>query len=82
MKHLKKFEGLEEGWTVDQKRLERLRNLLTPLINLPMMMEDNEDGKMDEIVQSQMKTALDVIPLVREALREEITMEELKKLYL
>lgn len=66
---------------LEERRLERLRNLLTPLINLPTFIERNEDGKFDDIINSSAEKCNEVIPFIREALRSDITLEELNQLY-
>lgn len=70
-----------EELTLEERRLERLRNLLTPLVNLPSYINNNEDGKLDEFIKKSAKSAEELIPLVKEALRSDITIEELNKLY-
>lgn len=83
MRNIKTFESFnpEENYTVEDKRLERLRNLITPLINLTMFIKDNKDGKLDGIIEDSVERCLDVIPLIRKALKDDITMEELYQLY-
>lgn len=67
--------------TLEERRLERLRNLLTPLINLPEFILRNEDGHLDDIIKSSAEKSKDLIPLIKEALRSDITLKELNRLY-
>jgi len=67
--------------SLEQRRLERLRNLLTPFINLPLFIRDNKDGKFDDIVNDTAKRAEELTPMIKEALRSDITLEELNQLY-
>jgi hypothetical protein len=67
--------------SLEERRLERLRNLLTPIMNLPSFVKENEDGKYDDIIQNTADIAEKVIPLIKEALRSDITLNELNQLY-
>jgi hypothetical protein len=67
--------------SLEERRLERLRNLLTPIMNLPSFVKENEDGKYDDIIQNTADIAEKVIPLIKEALRSDITLDELNQLY-
>jgi len=67
--------------SLEERRLERLRNLLTPIFNLPLFIKDNEDGKFDDIINDTAKKAEELIPMIKEALRSDITLDELNQLY-
>ena len=67
--------------TLEERRRERLRNLLTPLVNLPSFVTSNVDGKYDEIITSTAKKSEQLVPMIKEALRSDITLDELNQLY-
>jgi len=74
MNHMDIFNELEE------KRLERLRNLLTPFLLLPELVKDNNYP--DSLKIDTADTCLKILPLIHKALSEDITLDELHNLYL
>lgn len=70
--------------TKEQKRLERLRNQLSPLYGLADMVLANADSDKDlsDIILSAAKRAKLNQPLIKDALELDITYEELGQLYL
>jgi len=67
---------------LEERRLERLRNLLTPMFNLPLFIKGNEDGKFDDIIKKTADKAEELMPMIKEALRSDITLNELNQLYI
>jgi hypothetical protein len=66
---------------LEERRLERLRNLLTPMFNLPLFVKGNEDGRLDDIIKDTADKAEKLMPMIKEALRSDITLNELNQLY-
>lgn len=68
----------------EEKRLERLRNYLSPAINLPVMLLENKfwekDGDIKEIIMACAKQAKISNEKVKKCLSGDITLDELKKL--
>lgn len=68
----------------EEKRLERLRNFLTPAMNLPIMLLEEKfwekDGDVKEFVIGCAKQAKISNVKVKKCLSEHITLDELKKL--
>lgn len=71
-----------EKLTLEERRLERLRNLLTPLMNLPDFILNNESGKFDNLIKSTAERGKEVAPLIKKALSSDVTLKELNKLYI
>jgi hypothetical protein len=68
--------------TLEQRRCERLRNLLSPAYTLAQFLqEDNEDGKLDNIIKDSADKVLEVWPMIEKALDPNATLEELNQLY-
>ena len=66
---------------LEERRCERLRNLLSPMYNLAQMIESNEDGNFDELIKKESKKALENWDLIEIALTPSSTLDELNKLY-
>jgi len=66
---------------IKERRLERLRNLMSPSFNLPLFIQENENGKLDDLIKSTADKAAKSLPLIKEALRSDITLLELGQLY-
>ena len=67
--------------TLEQRRCERLRNLLTPFYSITQFVQENKDGKYDEIIKDSSDKALETWPLIEKALDPNATLEELNQLY-
>ena len=78
---IKKFNENTYLESIEDKRLERLRNLLTPLFTLVQISSDNSDGKFDDLIKKSLKTCKEVLPLIKVALKDNVTREELGQLY-
>lgn len=85
MKHIKKFnEAYQDGddYSLEERRLERLRNHLSPFLTLPEMVKMNKDGKLDDMIDKTIETCEKLSPMVKRALADDVTLEELNKMYL
>jgi hypothetical protein len=72
----------DEGMTLEERRLERLRNLLSPFLFLPELMKMNKDGKFDNLIENNIDICIETEPLIRKCLSDGVTLDELNKLYL
>ena len=71
-----------EELTVEQRRCERLRNLLSPAYTLAQFVqEDNVDGKLDKYIKNSADRVMEVWPMIEKALDPNVTIEELNQLY-
>ena len=66
---------------LEEKRLERLRNLLSPLCNLPDMIVNNTGGVFDSLILKTAEKSKEVLPMILKALESNITLSELNQLY-
>jgi hypothetical protein len=66
---------------VEQRRCERLRNLLSPLYNLAQFIQEDND-KLEELIKREADRAMENWPLIEKALDPNATLEELNQLYL
>jgi hypothetical protein len=80
MNYIKPFNESSDDMSLEERRLERLRNLLSPFLFLPELIEKNEDGKFDKMIQDTAKTCKDIEELVRKCLSEHATLDELNNL--
>lgn len=69
--------------TLEEKRLERLRNLLSPFITLSQLIEDELDNEeYKQLILDTAKTCNKLNGFVKKALKDNVTIEELNSLYL
>ncbi len=66
---------------IEQRRCERLRNLLGPLYNLAQFIQEDND-KLEELIKEEANRAMKNWPLIEKALDPNSTLEELNQLYL
>lgn len=66
---------------IEQRRCERLRNLLGPLYNLAQFIREDND-KLEELIKEEANRAMENWPLIEKALDPNSTLEELNQLYL
>ena len=65
---------------LEQRRCERLRNLLTPFYLLPQFIQ-NSDSEIDQSIKDIANRAMSNWPLIEKALDPNALLEELEKLY-
>lgn len=66
---------------VESKRLERIRNLLTPLFQLPELLENNNSGQHTKLIDKLIKQSKEVIPMIGNALDPNVSIYDLNQLY-
>lgn len=73
-------EEVEE--TTEERRLERIRNLMTNMYNLPQfIMESDGSPEMDKLIKNTAEKAMGSMPYLDKALDLNTTLEELYQLY-
>lgn len=70
MNYIKPFNESSDDMTLEERRLERLRNLLSPFLFLPELIE----------MKNTVQTCKDTEELVRKCLSEHATLDELNNL--
>lgn len=77
------------GWNdlnKEERRLERLRNLMQPLWTLAELINkediDNCSDSMKNLIKECASTCKECMPLITKAMDSDVTLEELENLYL
>ena len=79
---IKDVEVIKVGETTEERRLERIRNLMTNMYNLPQfIVESDGSPEMEKLIKNTAEKAMGSMPYLDKALDLNTTLEELYQLY-